>query len=689
MDVRDLLKKLVIVSTLCVALVACGDQAGDPGDPGSDTGGGATVASADDHKVSHICKEPTHADRSEFPPIDNSHLIDEYINANPDYFKFATAADIPADLVWEDGMDLPDLGSPEAKKGGTYHERVQDFPRTMRLVGPDSNGSFRPFILDYVRLVWARAHPGTEEFQVYPEVASSWAVSRDEKKVYIKINPEARFSDGMPITTADVTFTMYMMKQSFIVAPWYNDNYTNTLNGVTVYDDHTFAISLPDARPDMAYKALNWTPYPRHFFKELGDDYPARFQWQFVPSSGPYVVCPEDIKKGRSLTIRHIPDWWAADNKFQKNRFNFDKLRFVVIRDTPKSFEAFRAGEIERFSLQLAEYWYDKLPDDDPDVAAGYIHKSKFINVHPRPTYGLWINRTKPYLDNKDVRIGINYASNWQAVAERFYRGDAVRMRTTADGYGPLTHPTLKARSFDPDKAKEHFAKAGFTEIGDDGILRNARGEKLSFTLTSGWERLKDISAILREEAMKAGLELRIEVLDGTASWKKVQEKKHDIQFSAFAVGYEMYPRYWETSHSDNAYEGGAFLEDGSVNPDRKVKTQTNNLEVMAVKEIDDLIQRYRTSEDLEEMKVISRQLEEALHEEASFVPGFVLPFYRIGHHRWLRFPEGFNEMHTRSDVQFFVSWIDQDMRKETIAAKKAGVKFEPEINVYDQFEEK
>jgi microcin C transport system substrate-binding protein len=269
-------------------------------------------------------------------------------------------------------------------------------------------------------------------------------------------------------------------------------------------------------------------------------------------------------------------------------------------------------------------------------------------------------------------------------VAERYYRGDAERMRTTSDGYGPMSHPTLTARPFDPDKAREHFAKAGFTEMGDDGILRNADGQRLSFTLTTGYEALKDILTILREEGMKAGVEFRLEILDGTAAWKKVQEKKHDIQFSAFGVGYEMYPRFWETNHSANAYFV-PFLEDGSVNPDRKTKPQTNNLQVLADRELDVMIDKYRTSEDLDEMYGLMVRMEEALYDRGSFVPGFVLPFYRLGHHRWLRFPEGtFNEMHTSSDLEFFVSWIDEDIKRETLAAKKSGQTFPPQINVYD-----
>ena len=227
--------------------------------------------------------------------------------------------------------------------------------------------------------------------------------------------------------------------------------------------------------------------------------------------------------------------------------------------------------------------------NDDADVQAGYINKTVFYNQRPRPTYGLWINTAKPLLDNQDIRIGINFATNWQLVIDKFFRGDFARMQTSSDGYGEFSHPTLRSRPFDIKKALEHFAKAGFIDRGADGILVNDQGQKLAFTLSSGYESLKDVLTILKEEAAKAGIEFRIEVLDGTAGWKKVQEKKHDIHFSAFSVSLEMYPRFWETYHSDNAYDD-AFLEDGSINPDRALKTQTNNLETLASFELDKMI---------------------------------------------------------------------------------------------------
>jgi microcin C transport system substrate-binding protein len=146
-----------------------------------------------------------------------------------------------------------------------------------------------------------------------------------------------------------------------------------------------------------------------------------------------------------------------------------------------------------------------------------------------------------------------------------------------------------------------------------------------------------------------------------------------------------MYPRYWDFGHSVNAYDR-AFLPDGSPNPDRKVKTQTNNLQLLAYPELDAMIEQYRASSDAGEMKELAYRMEEFVYEDASFVPGFVIPFYRDLHWRWFRYPEDFNVKLSRSADQFFVSWIDTDMKKETREARKSGQTFPPVIGVYDQY---
>lgn len=630
-------------------------------------------------------------------PRDNTAEVEAYYAAHPDFFVVKTAADLPADLKWEDGADLPELGSPERKRGGTFNERIQDFPRTLRPVGPDSNSGFREYILDENSVSFGMLHPdqaGPHRF--FPGLATSWAIDLPSKTVYVRIDPAARWSDGPPITTRDVFFMFWFYQSKYIQAPWYNNYYGigEKYTRVTRYDDHTFAVTLTEARPDLPSRVLGLRPTPAHFYRELGDDYVTRYNWRFEPTTGPWVITDAELKRTATarnhITLTRLENWWANEKRQFRYRYNPAALRLRVIRETPKAWEAFLLGELDAFGMNLAEYNYERLPDTHPLVRRGLIHKTTFFNDVPQPNYGLWMNTAKPPLDNQDVRLGIQYASNWQLVIDQYFRGDYVRLHTSNQGYGDMSHPTIRGRPFDIAKAREHFARAGYTVAGPDGILRKPDGSRLSVGLTTGYEPMAPVLTILQEEARKAGIEFRVEILDASAAWKKVQEKNHDITFSAFGVGVELYPRYWETHHSSNAYNQ-PFLTDGKTpNPARKLKVQTNNLESIAIPELDELITRYDKSDNLDDMRVMAHRMEEILYEHASFAPGFSKPFFRAATWRWIKFPPGYATRFSETPFDLGLEWIDEAAKTETLSAlRDDGKTFPPMVKTYDQWKSK
>ena len=637
------------------------------------------------------------ADGGNFPARDNTEEVKAYYAAHPDFFVFKTIDDLPADLAWENGGEFPEIGSPERKRGGVWQDRIQDFPRTLRIVGPDSNSGFRSYLLDDNMVGFGMIHPNMPGPHHYiPGVASEWATDLPSKTIYVRIDPLARWSDGPPVTSDDVFFMFWLYQSAYIQTPWYNnwygigENYTR----VTRYDERTFAITLKDVRPDYLKLVLDLAPVASHFYREVGEDFPSRYNWRFAPTTGPYVLTDAELKRtttNRSgITFNRLADWWANDKPGFRYRFNPDQIRLRVIRETTTAWEAFLAGDLDAFGMNLAEYNYDRLPDDHALVKRGLIHKHTFYNDVPRPTWGLWMNTSRPLLGDREVRLGIQYATNWQLVIDQYFRGDYERLNTSADGYGDMTHPDIRARAFDLGKAGEHFAKAGFTRRGPDGILVNDSGQRLSVTITTGYEAMAPVLTILQQEARKAGLEFQVEVLDASAAWKKIQEKNHDIAFSAFNVGVELYPRYWETYHSANAYDQPYAADGKTPNSARKPKIQTNNLQSVAIPELDALIDRYDRSESLDEMRAMARRMEEILFEDASYSPGFKLPFFRVATWRWVRFPEDFNVRFARDPLEFSLQWIDEPMKTETLAARRDETKaFAPVVRVHDQWKSK
>lgn len=592
----------------------------------------------------------------------------------PDFFRFSSPDQIPSDLIWNDGTDVPELGDPRATKGGTYFYFLPDFPRTLRFLGPDASGAFRSYILDSNALALAAQHPDT--FQWYPQLATHWAFAPDGRTVYFRLDPTARFSDGVPVRADDYFFCFYFMRCDYTADLWYQDFYTNKFSSITRFDDLTIAITLPEKKPDVLYRAVSVRPVPTHFYHDLADDWVSHYQWQFEPTTGAYEVRPENVDKGRSITLTKVPDWWAARHRHHRYRYNVDRISVRVIRDQGKAFELFRKGEIDVFSMRLADYWYRKLPDSDERVASGCIHKATFYNEIPRPSWAVLINRSQPLLDNKDIRQGIQFALNWDLAIREMFRGDAERMQTPCDGYSQVLFPGISARPFSIKEAEACFARAGFTSRGNDGILVNSSGQRLSFTLTTGYKPYTDLFVILKNEALKAGLGLNLEIIEMTAAWKKMDEKKHELAFGAKNVSVEMYPRFWETFHGANAYK-----DDGSI------KTDTNNETQTSIPELDKLISAYDKAETMEEIVRLAREIVAILHDDAAFIPAFVQPYYRVAHWRWLRWPEGFNVRSSRDWEEFHLFWVDAAMKEETRRALASGSPaFPPSVRSFEQF---
>jgi len=596
--------------------------------------------------------------------------VEAYYDEHPDFFIRSTPDQLPADLAWTNGAGQEELGSPEAKKGGTFNFYMNDFPKTLRFVGPDASGGFRQYILDSNALGLLGFHPDT--FAAFPSIAQEWALGDDRKTVYFKINPAARYNDGVAITADDFFFLFYFMRHPALQAPWYVDYYTKKYEKITKYDDHTIAVTFSEAKPDIFYRTA-LRPVPFHFYRNgFGDDYLERYNFVVEPTAGPYELLPENVRKPRAVTLTKVKDWWANDMEHYRYRYNVDKVRLQVIRDPDKVFEVFKRGEIDVQGLSLPEYWYKKLPDTDELVQDGYVEKITFYNDIPGPDWSLRLNMSRAPLDNKDVRLGLQHACNWQLVLDQVFYGDFERMETSTDGYGELSHPTLKARRFDPVKAAEYFAKAGYVERGPDGILVNANGDRLQFAITTGYKRLENVLTVLKQEAKKAGVDFTLEILEQTSAWKKADQKNHQINFAATNRSPEMYPRFWEMFHSYNAYK--------DPYDNKQPKPDTNNDTMISIKALDDLIEPYRASPDLGEMTGLSHQIIQMVHDEAAYVPGWKKPWYRVGKWRWMKYPEQFDYRTSRDFYEMHAFWIDEKLKDETEAAKKKGETFPPVI---------
>src|SRR5262249_31095368 len=113
---------------------------------------------------------------------------------------------------WETNTDFDLIGDPRAVKGGVFRDYLVDFPGSLRMLGPDANTYFNYSVvwpLTYERLLDVDSHLG-----YMPSLATHWQISADKLTYRFRLNPNARFSDGTPVTTEDVvaSYDFFMNK---------------------------------------------------------------------------------------------------------------------------------------------------------------------------------------------------------------------------------------------------------------------------------------------------------------------------------------------------------------------------------------------------------------------------------------------------------------------------------------------
>lgn len=590
------------------------------------------------------------------------------------------AAELPANLNWQTNWDDPVFASDNAKRGGTLRTHLASFPLTLRSIGPDSNAGLRSYFLDNVPGLVTR-HPDTLNW--IPDIATEWAYAGDNRTLYFKLNPNAKWNDGTPITADDFVFMLQFYRSKDIVAPWYNDYYTKTIADVVKIDDHTIAASTVDEKnPEELMRTVGGlVPRPQHFYQSgkdnngdgVDDNFVRKYNFKPEPTAGPYFV--DNIKKGKSVTFKHVgDDWWGYGNKYYQNRYNVDKIRITVIRDTDVARQHFEKGKLDTYDLTLPEIWHEKTNGEA--YQKGYIHRFWGFNETPQGGGGLWLNTAIPLLDDINVRRGILHATDFDGLIEKLIRGDYQRKpHAIGSGHGNYSWPDAKAPDFNIDKAIEYFVKAGFEKVGSDGIRVNDKGERLSFELVYPLAFFTQRMAYLKEQAKLAGLAFSLKLIDGATGFKYVSEKKHQIAF--INMGANETPGYWQYFHSDNAN-----------------KPQTNNFTNFSTPELDQLIDQYRAEFDVSKKHQLSQAMQRIIQEAAVVAPSYSVPWTRQGHWRWIRYPE--NPMQKWTGTLLTVGgaigdstfWIDEDMKKETLDAMDSGKAFAPVTVIDDRYKQ-
>jgi len=585
-----------------------------------------------------------------------------------DYLCFLRENQLPEDLEWYDGQDQPELGSPKAVKGGTLRLALQrSFPSTFRVFGPNSNNAFRRYLYDDIDIPLIRLHPGTGK--LIPGTADRWAVSKDGRTVYFHIDEEARFSDGSKLTTRDFITSLYVRTSPYGVEPFYNDYYMGNFSRIEVYGNHYLAVTLATARPYAPFYA-SLPPSCTAFYAEFGPDYPTRYLWRVAPTTGGYTVNPYDVIMGRQVSLIRVPNWWAANRRYTRYSCNVDHIVYQFVSENTKMRELFRLGQLDILNTREADSWYEGL-EMEP-VHRGLIQRVHFSNIWPRNCFGFHLNCSEPPFNDKTMRRGFHYALNVQQVLDTVFRGDYSRLGSYFSGFGQYTDESIRALRFSPEKARACFARAGYTEEGPDGILCKPDGTRLQVVMSSRIDPLyTNCMNVLREEAARCGLDLRLDQTDDTVLYTRVKAKRY--QAAIFSWGFSP-PLPDPAPFFDSSY---AYKADGSIMPGTSNITATNS------PSLDRAILACKAATSEADAVAAHHHAQQLIANTLAWVPGWTSSYWRFAQWRWVRWPDEpdcrFCPPRYYDPVDSHLYWIDEKMKEETLRARISGESFPEE----------
>ena len=336
-----------------------------------------------------------------------------------------------------------------------------------------------------------------------PGIAQSWDISDDRKSVTFHLDPDRKWSDGEPITSKDVKYSLDVLGGQGAAFT----GYTSNVESIKTPDDETVVIATkrPDAR---LVGGLFVYIIPEHIWgkvptKTLTSSYQPDLP---MVGSGPYIVTGFD--RGRTLTLEKNPEWQGPEP-------GFDEIEYVKYGNQDAVERALKLGEIDMV-VEVASSTFERI-GNDPNIET---------LSSPQPAYTeLAFNmcpkdlcpdaKFNPAVQDKSVRQALAWVIDRDRINEIAAQGTSFPGSGILPSYYQAFYETPEQNYTPPnvETAKQILDDAGWQDNGSDP--RTKDGETLSFDLYVRSESPYNIQAakLVAEQAAQIGVEFNVQVV--------------------------------------------------------------------------------------------------------------------------------------------------------------------------------
>lgn len=452
---------------------------------------------------------------------------------------------------------------PDAPKGGSI---------TYCVVGSFDN--LNPFILKSLRST-ARGMIDTiygnlvfeplmqrsadEAFSLYGLLAESVEMDSERTFIEFNLNPQAKWSDGRPVTPEDILFTYDVYTEKG--RPPYSDRMSKVAR-LEKTGEHSVRFSFNEKADREFPLIIAMTPIlPKHAFdKETFD------QTTLKPliGSGPYTV--EKVVPGERIVFKRNPDYWAKDLPAKRGFDNYDQITIEYFLNANSQFEAFKKGicslqaetdPIKRErgydfpAFQNGQVVAESFQSGIPPAVSGFLfntRREKFADPVVRRALGMlydfeWVNRnmlggrfkrTVSYWQNSELSAFGKPASEAEkALLAPF--PDAVLPEVMDGTWKP---PVTDGSGRDRSALKAAFdllKSAGYRLDGSQ--LLDPKGQPLAFEILVSSQAEERLAAVYQRTLARLGIKVSIRILDDT----QMQQRKQRFDFDMLiaSVGFQ------------------------------------------------------------------------------------------------------------------------------------------------------
>ena len=305
--------------------------------------------------------------------------------------------------------------NPKAPKGG---RAIFAVPGSFDSVNPlIVKGVAAEGVREYVyESLLARAYD--EPFSLYGLIAESVETPDDRSFVEFTLRPEAKFSDGAPVTVADVIFSHAILRDH---GRPNHRSYYKKVTKVEQTGSNKVKFTFDSSGNREMPLIIGLMPVlPRHLID------PKLFEKTTLATpvgSGPYKVAK--IDPGKGISFKRDPAYWGRDLPVNRGHYNFDEIQFDYYRDAGSMFEAFKSGLVRLRKEEDPTRWTEGYTF--PAFRDGRVIKDELPVATPAGMSALVFNTRRPIFADQRVREALIKLFDFEWVNRTLYHGQYAR----------------------------------------------------------------------------------------------------------------------------------------------------------------------------------------------------------------------------------------------------------------------